>query len=618
MSCKLYFLIGLRLISANQFVNIYDFAGFNFMHHTSKKTRITKAFTSFCAWVSLLAIVAISVLALAYVQHFPDAISAEETHITKSIRGIDAAFITPKLTRSMKQGKLHKAHFTASFDVTQSTPAYYHLSTKHCFSNLHLNGVLINVPSIAKGCKKSVRLNFSRHLDILKESQNRLDVDVYTIGSQPAKLSVLPLVATDASKIIYGIVGIFMAWGGAIILYTIIRQRYYQGLFFAPITPGVNIAALLIISTLALVLRMNYLPVVSHDMHHVLLKWYGQLQAHGFGAMKRIFYDYAPTYLYMMGIVEWLFPNMPPVRAIKLISIIADMAVAVLAYKLVLTTAPRYAQLCALAAFSAVLFSPMIYINSAMWGQCDVLHSGLILLSLYGFSQKRDMLAMVAFSLAMCIKLQAIFFAPVIVILWLHRKFHWSLLLLPFAFYGLSVIPAVLMGTNVEQALMTHVKHVNHYSKLAMAVSNPYMFISNSYYAQVMPIGIALTMFLLAAIASAQLRYESQWDAKSLLLLATLILAVCPFFLPKMLDRYFYCAALCSIPLAMIYWRALPAAIALNLAALGYPFGFIPNPLDTPGHTRQQIAVGVNGFAIAYLCGLWVWRLRKYELKQVQ
>lgn len=576
---------------------------------------ISKYLTSFYGIVSFLALCAIAILVFLYMQHVPSFTLSEPTTASQTVLHANKAALSDRDIWYLKRKRLSRSQFTYPFTYDGNLPAYYHILSKYCFDRIEVNGQKLNIPQLEKkGCeKKKFKLDFTRHEGLLKLGENTLTVSIYHPKHNKPKVEVWPLVKSKHLWLIYIMAGVLVGWGTLLMGFTIFKQKAYQQLFSFSMPHYAMWALLLTITSAALLLRMHYLPVVSHDMRVVLLRWYGEFQAHGFSALKIKFYDYAPLYLYLMGFVEWLFPKVPPIHAIKLISIMADLLAALIAFNIVKSAALRFANLAALLTFTAVLFSPMVYINSAMWGQCDVLHSALILLSLYGFLHQRFFLAMMAFALAMCFKLQAIFFAPVIIILWLHYKFHWSYLLLPFAAYAISVVPAAMFSGDVFTLLSTHFKHMEKYPRLAIAVSNPYMFIPNSYYDIVMPIGIAFTLLMMATIASAQLRFEKHWDAISIFILSTLVLALCPYFLPKILDRYFYAAALCSIPLAFIYWRAMPAALLLNIAALCYPFGFIPNPLDLNHELRQQIGVAINGAAILYLFIIWGWRLREMQ-----
>ena len=97
-------------------------------------------------------------------------------------------------------------------------------------------------------------------------------------------------------------------------------------------------------------------------------------------------------------------------------------------------------------AYAVVLFLPSVVLNSAAWAQCDAMYTAALLACLYYLLVNRPNRAVLAFSIAFVLKLQAIFFAPFLLLLVLKRKIKLrSLVLIP-AVYILSIIPAAIMG----------------------------------------------------------------------------------------------------------------------------------------------------------------------------
>ena len=59
------------------------------------------------------------------------------------------------------------------------------------------------------------------------------------------------------------------------------------------------------------------------------------------------------------------------------------------------------------------LFSPVILLNSAIWGQVDAVHTLLLLIALYGISRKQSLLIYLVYGLAVITKPQSLIVAPV-------------------------------------------------------------------------------------------------------------------------------------------------------------------------------------------------------------
>jgi len=63
-----------------------------------------------------------------------------------------------------------------------------------------------------------------------------------------------------------------------------------------------------------------------------------------------------------------------------------------------------------------------VIINGAAWGQCDAIYTAFCLGSLYFILADRPAWACILFGLALSFKLQAVFFAPVLLLLFLRGK----------------------------------------------------------------------------------------------------------------------------------------------------------------------------------------------------
>ena len=130
-------------------------------------------------------------------------------------------------------------------------------------------------------------------------------------------------------------------------------------------------------------------------------------------------------------------------------------------------------------AYAVVLFLPTVVLNSAAWAQCDAMFTSALVACLYYFLIDRPNRAVLAFAISFVLKLLAIFFAPLLLLLFLKRKvkFH-SLLIIP-AVYILSIIPAAIMGRNLWDLLTVYVSQSKLYTSLCMSIPNLYAFLGN-------------------------------------------------------------------------------------------------------------------------------------------
>ena len=81
------------------------------------------------------------------------------------------------------------------------------------------------------------------------------------------------------------------------------------------------------IAVLAIALRLSLWQFVSDDYTYFLSPWYDYLAAHGLEGLKDNFANYNMPYLYMLYILTNI--AIPKLLAIKLLSILFDIALAV-------------------------------------------------------------------------------------------------------------------------------------------------------------------------------------------------------------------------------------------------------------------------------------------------
>src|SRR6267142_4342639 len=159
----------------------------------------------------------------------------------------------------------------------------------------------------------------------------------------------------------------------------------------------------------ALGLRLFSFDFLSGDYIGPLRRWYAFILEHGrFGALQDEFSDYAPTYLYLLSLSTLL--GLKPVYAIKLISLVFEALLAVFVFRLVRVINPK--GMAAYWAAVGILFFPTVILNGSVWGQCDVIHTCMVVLSLYFLIRGKPLPACLAYGFALSIKLQAIFVLP--------------------------------------------------------------------------------------------------------------------------------------------------------------------------------------------------------------
>ena len=324
----------------------------------------------------------------------------------------------------------------------------------------------------------------------------------------------------------------------------------------------------------ALVIRLICVPNKSVDYKYFLDPWYDFIASHGgFSALKYSFADYTPPYLYWILIAVTMLSGLPKILAIKLFAMTVDFICGFLTYKIVKLKYPQGKL--PMFAFLAVILSPNVIYNSALWGQCDVLYTTGLIACIYFLSIQKQIPALLSFGLALSFKLQTMFLAPLLLILLFKKRISWYYLPLIPSVYIFAMLPAWFAGRPMPELLLVYFNQANKYKEITKNAPNFYQWIPNEFYDIVVPIGLILTLaaiFLLVHIV-----YKSRLEITQdrLIHLATISVFFMPYLLPKMHERYFYPADILSIIFAFYFpqyrWVTILVQMSSFFAYLGTP-----------------------------------------------
>ncbi len=214
----------------------------------------------------------------------------------------------------------------------------------------------------------------------------------------------------------------------------------------------------------------------------------------------------------------------------------------------------------------APLMLPMTCFNGALWKQSDAVYTCFIIISLYYVLKEKYTVGFVAFSFAFVIKMQAVFFLPFLIILYiLNKKFSiLQFMWLPLI-YLLAGIPAVLCGRRITNVYGTYFKQMREDNGMFINIPNIYSLGMSDYPALYVPALCAVCCIFIMMTLYIK-RQQSKMDNKRLLYLAGWVLWTCVMFLPNMRERYDY-MAIFVITVFMLAFRQkrIWIAIILNL-----------------------------------------------------
>jgi Gpi18-like mannosyltransferase len=334
---------------------------------------------------------------------------------------------------------------------------------------------------------------------------------------------------------------------------------------------------------LAVLVRVPLLNFESVDFFNERIQMYPLIKQQGFAALANATSNYNPPYFYALYVIARFAPALPMVIAVKLPALMADFVCAFLVYlivklKFVKGPTPLWAAL-------AVLFAPSVVANSAFWGQVDSMHTAGILACIYFLLKRQNFWAVLAFAVALTIKLQSIFLAPLLFALFLRGEISWKVFLLVPGVLFLALIPAWIAGRPLLELLSIYLNQASEFELLTMNAASIYTWVPatkqlfEALYFPSLIMGAAVAFLLVTVIYKGPKRITPPL----LLELTLLTMLVLPFFLPKMHDRYFFPADVISIAFVMYYpqffYVPLIVIAASSLSYLPYLFEVEPVPI---------------------------------------
>ena len=341
---------------------------------------------------------------------------------------------------------------------------------------------------------------------------------------------------------------------------------YKEGLLKKP----APIVIAVMLTALALVLRALVFGYETLDYQNFLTRWVDFFRQNGgWRALSEPVGNYNIPYLYFMALFS--YSSVKDLYLIKLLSTVFDVLLAYSAMRLV-SRWQKSAGL-RLGCFFTVLLWPTVFLNSAVWAQCDSIYVALALLGIDLALDERPVLAMTCMALSFGFKLQAVFILPVCAVLWMQGKFKWYKILVFPTVYVLLVLPAVIIGRPFMDTLLLYFGQtgsigtgLNYNSPSVFALIRDVADTDAAAKAGIVG-AFAYMLAVLGVCFIGRRRLGDQAVFAAVVLLAVGI----PFLLPHMHDRYFYAADILTLALAFAFPVYFPTALLTEFASLlGY------------------------------------------------
>lgn len=309
----------------------------------------------------------------------------------------------------------------------------------------------------------------------------------------------------------------------------------------------------LIITIFALLIRKDQIYFVAGDYVISFKPWSEYLVLNGgFAGIPTLESDYNVAYLYILALINY-FPLSLVVK-IKLVSFFFDFTSAIFILLIIRHILKlEKTNLLPYLAYGVALFIPPVLLNSAVWGQCDIIYTCFILISIYLFLRKKSTWAFVSYGIALAFKLQALFVMPVLFLLYFkERKFSaLNFLLIPLASF-IIYIPAWILGKPLSDIIQAYTFQVGEYLALVLNYSNFYSLLPDNYgyFSQT---GMIILFGLLFVFYIYLFSNDFILKNSDYIIVTMITVMLCTYFLPAMHERYMFSVDLLAVIYLFIY-----------------------------------------------------------------
>ena len=336
---------------------------------------------------------------------------------------------------------------------------------------------------------------------------------------------------------------------------------------------------------LSLAARVASFSFISSDMSGFLIGWFGQIeQLGGIHALNTQVGNYSVAYQTLISLMTYIPIN--PVYQYKILSVIFDYSLA-LGVGMIVYELKDKKVIPGIFASLIVMFSPLVMINSSVWGQCDSIYTSFAIWSLYFFIKKKYPLTFIMFGLSFAFKLQAVFLLPFFLFAYIRKK-EFSILhfiIIPLVM-EIVCIPAMIMGRGFKAAFSVYYYQTESCDKMFFSYPNFWSLFSDlrdiilakEFIGSMKIAAIVLAFIVLLAIMTVIIIKDINIDNVNTFLLAFIMVYSCVLFLPGMHERYGFMYEIIGIIIIFVIPKTIwPLGLAMCLSCITYGISLFGN-----------------------------------------
>ena len=301
----------------------------------------------------------------------------------------------------------------------------------------------------------------------------------------------------------------------------------------------------LFITIVSFFLRMVFFAWPSGDYIDYLHPWFEQIKQNGgIDAIGEPIGNYMVSYIYILALLTYL--PLPDIVSIKIVSCIGDIILAF--YCMKLSFCISHDCIISKIVYVAIIYSPLVILNSSAWAQCDSLYTAALIAFLHYISVNDSKKAIFSISIAFCLKLQTVFLAPIVLVAFLKGKIKWKHVFYAPLIYLLMIFPAYIQGRSLKSLILLYFYQAKTYTALSMNAPNFYAWFPWQYTNKKLEIlGIVAAFIITLILPIFIMTNNLSLDGINLVKFALYSATLLPFVLPHMHERYFYLASVLSL-----------------------------------------------------------------------
>lgn len=350
----------------------------------------------------------------------------------------------------------------------------------------------------------------------------------------------------------------------------------YEKKFLEWVQKHIFVIFLIFVTIISGVLRYSVKDFVSRDFKIYLLPWYEKIQKNGgLAALDTNVGNYNMLFQFLVALLTYFPIN--PLTGYKLLSCLFDYGLAGAMAALVHYVSEKDKKWNAGLAYTLSILSPIVFLNSSLWAQCDVIYTFFVVLSLLFFMQEKYVKCFIFLGIAFAFKLQTAFVLPAFLFVYFVKK-KFSILhfgIIPVVMCVTS-IPNVIMGRKWTDVFTIYMKQTGEYP--AVYMNYPTFWTTLISYDEVANFdmfktyAVLFTLVILAVSMLILFKEMKDVSVKHILYYAFLFSYTCILFLPSMHERYGFVYEMLAIGIVFLNKKTIPLLLSLTCLSL-YTYG---------------------------------------------